>query len=435
MFKSLLPVLFIYNLFMLTAIGLLCPIWIPLVCLRKKYRGTFLNRLFMQPVAGKENACKGTGPPGRIWIHALSVGEVLSAEPLVKALSKKHGAEKLIFSASTHTGFETARRVIAPHVKAVRHFPYDTIFSVKRAVKVIRPRQVVIVETDIWPNFLYRMDRLGIPVCLVNARLSERSFRGYKRFDFVMAPLLKAFRCVCAQTDRDRRRFINLGVSGNAVVAVGNMKFDQAPANISVSDRQQLSATLNLPAGSPCWVAGSTHQGEEEILCDAYRMLFASGIEAALIVAPRDPGRAVDVCGVFNRRGIQAMTLAQMERHHRPSKVVVIDRIGILRRLYALADVTFVGGSLVKAGGHNPLEPASLAKPVLFGPHTDDFHWICRTLEIKGGALRVFDANRMVDIVRELILNEEKNIRVGQAAYTVFRNHRGAVARTMAMIE
>lgn len=424
--------IFCYNVVMAIAIFLLWPVWVPLVWFRKKHRHTFFKRLFMEALPRNDTAPADVHGP--IWIHALSVGEVLSAEPLVKALSQKYGAQALIFSASTQSGFETATRVIAPHVGELRHFPYDTFFSVNRALKVINPRRVVIVETDIWPNFLNRLSQCRIPVHLVNARLSDRSFQGYKRIGFLMAPLLSIFGRICVQTDSDRARFMDLGVPDERLATVGNIKFDQAPVSVSAEDLNQLSERLSLSAGSPIWVAGSTHEGEEAVLSDAYRTLSSSGIDPVLIVAPRDPGRATAVCKIFNRSGVDARTMAQIERQPGPSAVVVVDRIGILRNLYALADVTFVGGSLVDAGGHNPLEPASVAKPICFGPHTDDFRWICQALEDAGGAFRVNDASQLALGTSHLIVNHEANRRVGRRASEVFFKNRGAVERTLAVI-
>lgn len=427
------PMIIGYNLVMVLMLVLFWPIWVPAVVFRKKHRRTFFKRMYMQPISGNETGPAGTRP--RIWIHALSVGEVLSAEPLVKALSQKHGAGELIFTASTQTGFEMATRVIAPRVGQLRHFPYDTLFSVNHALKVVRPRQVVIVETDIWPNFLYLLNKRRIPVHLVNARLSDRSFRGYRRIAFLMGPLLSVFGRICVQTDSDRTRFRKLGVPENKLVTVGNIKFDQAPVGICANALKQFPDKLVLSADRPIWVAGSTHEGEERILSTAYRRVLASGIDPVLIVAPRDPGRAREVCDLFNRSGVDALTMAQIETQKESARVVVIDRIGILRQLYAFADVAFVGGSLVEAGGHNPLEPASVAKPILFGPHTDDFRWICQTLENAGGAIRVSDPDQLADKVSQLLVDSEENGRVGRRAHEVFVNNRGAVGRTIAVLE
>ena len=426
----------VYNSLMLAGMGVLCPLWVPLVRLREKYRKTFRRRLWMETLSPEARGGASAPTSSTIWIHALSVGEVLSAEPLVEALARTHGAANLIFTASTHTGMQTAQRVIAPHVRAVRHFPYDTLFSVKRALTVIQPRKVVIVETDLWPNFLYQLNRCAIPVFLVNARVSGRSYRGYKRIAGVVVPLLSMFSRICVQSARDRQRFLDLGVPGEKIVLAGNLKFDQSPISVSVSKRERLSAGLGLGADESVWVAGSTHAHEEAMLGRAYLRIRDAVKGLTLIVAPRDPGRATDVCGIFRGQGIQAVTVAQLEKQARPpGAVVVVDRLGMLRDLYALADVAFVGGSLVKAGGHNPLEPASVAKPILFGPYTDDFDWISRTLETAGGAIRIANEIQTAEQVRELMLSSAKRVRMGSMAHGVFRTHQGAVNRTLDILD
>ena len=419
---------------MLIALGLLCPIWIPLIGHQEKHRRIFFKRWFMDTLPGSWIERTTRRMPGRIWIHALSVGEVLSAEPLVQALAQQYGAFQLLFSTSTQTGFEMARQVIAPHVYALRFFPYDTLISVNRALEVIQPRQVVIVETDLWPNLLTCLKKRRIPVYLVNARLSKRSFNGYRRAAFLMAPLLSIFDRICVQTETDRLRFRALGVPQSRLVMVGNIKFDQAPINMSSDEIVRLTTQFNLAVDAPIWVAGSTHDGEEEILSRAYQRVCASGIKSLLLVAPRDPTRATDVCRIFQRRGIDAVSLDQRIRQTGSPQVVVVDRIGLLRHLYALAELAFVGGSLVQAGGHNPLEPAAVAKPILCGPHTDDFAWIYQSLENAGGAVRVQDAEQLSAQVSQLIRNKAKNRWMGRRAYNVFAQNSGAVARTQAAI-
>ncbi len=425
---------FFYNTILLIAAILLGPLWIPLVCLRKKYRATLAGRLAMDALPAGGTGLGRAPEPRRIWVHALSVGEVMSAEPLVVALAQKYGAENLVFTASTHTGFQTASGVMSAHVLAVRYFPYDLIFSVNRAIDVIRPRQVIIVETDIWPNVLMQLRRKQIPVVLVNARLSDRSWRGYMRLKALMARLLAVFSRICVQTDTDRGRFLAVGAPADRLTTVGNIKFDQPAVRLSADERSRLLVRLNLTPGAPIWVAGSTHQGEEEILAYAYGRLQASGMAPALVVAPRDPGRAADVCRRFRRSGIDAVLLDQAPGRCSGPPVVIIDRIGMLRHLYAIADVTFVGGSLVDAGGHNPLEPASVAKPILAGPHTGDFRWVYRTLENTGGLLRVENADGLADSLIALLHDPDRRVHMGRCAHAVFCEHRGAVKRTLTAI-
>jgi 3-deoxy-D-manno-octulosonic-acid transferase len=423
-----------YNVVLLAALCLLTPIWLTLLTRREKYRRTFRKRAYMESIGRASRSTDVDAAPARIWIHALSVGEVLSAEPLVKALANDYGREKLVFTASTYTGYQMAMRVIAPHVSALRHFPYDNMVSVSRALAVLQPGQVIIVETDIWPTFLHCLHQRRIPVYLVNARLSDRSFRGYNRFGFLMAPVLSLFARICVQTQADQLRFRRLGVSCGNLTVTGNIKFDQAPVRLSTDDRSRLVKQFNITSNVPIWVAGSTHDGEEELVATAYRQICANGIGCMLLVAPRDPNRADAVCSVFRRSGIDAMTMAQVQGQSRQPEVVVIDRIGLLRQLYALGDVAFVGGSLVKAGGHNPLEPASVGKPVLFGPYTDDFRWICRMLESRGGALRISSTDELADQIYGLIRDDDRRKAVGRCAYTVFRSNRGAVGRTLTAV-
>ena len=427
--------LFLYNLILVVAIGCLCPIWIPLVSLREKYRATVINRLAMAPISHNTNRLLSADTTCRRWIHALSVGEVMSAQPLVRHLSKQVGPESLVFTASTYTGYRTALQVMAPYVAAVRYFPYDLVFSVNRALRIIRPHQVIIVETDIWPTFLMRLQQCKIPVILVNARLSDRSWRGYKRCRPLMAPLLAMFTRICVQTELDRRRFLDVGAPDSKLVCVGNIKFDQPPIRLSAGDQRQLEARLNLPPGMPIWVAGSTHAGEEAMLISAYQRLRTAGGAPALVIAPRDPQRAVGICRRFQRAGLDAVLLKQAPDRDPPPRVVVIDRIGILRDLYTLADITFVGGSLINAGGHNPLEPASVAKPILAGPYTGDFRWIYEVLETNAGMQRVQDANELADCLSTMLQNQQQRARMGRQAFRVFRRHRGAVQRTVDVID
>ncbi|WP_155303141.1 3-deoxy-D-manno-octulosonic acid transferase [Desulfosarcina widdelii] len=425
--------LFAYNFLMIATLCLLWPVWTSFLVRRKRQGRPFFQRLFMESVARSGGRDSEMADGRAIWVHALSVGEVLSAEPLVKALAQRYSADKLVFTTSTRTGFQTAERVISAHVSALRYFPYDILFSVKRAMAVIQPRLVVIVETDIWPNFLYELKKRRIPVQLVNARLSARSFNGYRRLGFMMKPLLSVFGTIGVQSDVDRQRFRQLGVPDSKLAMVGNMKFDQAESALSDEERQQLSDSLKT-TGRHILVAGSTHEGEEALLCQAYRKVCASGMNIFLVIAPRDPQRAAQACGIFQRDGIDAAVYGEIEQRSTSISVVVIDRIGMLRKLYALADVAFVGGSLVKAGGHNPLEPASAAKAILYGPHTEDFSWICRTLEKEGGAIRVFNSEQLAEEVCRLIDNEELRTKLGQRAYGIFSNHRGAVDRIMTIL-
>lgn len=426
---------------MTAAVIVAAPIWIAMGLASEKRRHTLFKRLIMSPI---RHPCSTAPFSSPIWIHALSVGEVLSAEPLVIALKKSLGAENLIFTASTRTGFETAGRVILPHVAEIRYFPHDTVFSVLRAFQVIRPKQVIVVETDIWPNFLMLLKRRHIPVCLVNARLSDRSFAGYKRISFLMKPLLSVFDTICAQTEADRRRFLALGVPSEKLAVPGNLKFDQPAIGVSPQAQDLLREKCSIPKGVFVWVAGSTHPGEEEMLARAFMLLQTlmrekkSDLDAAdlfLVVAPRNPDRAKEAASLFRSLKIPAATLTDLANSADPDiSVIVIDRIGLLRDLYSICHAAFVGGSLVKAGGHNPLEPASAARPVLFGPYVDDFRWIYQELENAGGALCIQSVDALAESLAFFLNTPEKAEIMGNAGQAVFFRHQGAVQRTLDVI-
>ncbi|MDL2269423.1 3-deoxy-D-manno-octulosonic acid transferase [Desulfosarcina sp. OttesenSCG-928-A07] len=433
---------YFYNLLMMVVMIIAAPVWIVMGIASQKRRHTLFKRLFMARI--RHPHCSAAPFSSPIWIHALSVGEVLSAEPLVIALKKSIGAENLIFTASTRTGFETASQVIFPHVAAIRYFPHDTVFSVLRAFDVIRPKQVIVVETDIWPNFLMLLKHRHIPVCLVNARLSDRSFAGYKRISFLMKPLLSVFDTICAQTEKDRQRFLALGVLAEKLAVPGNLKFDQPAIGGSPQKQDQIREKCRIPKGGFVWVAGSTHPGEEVMLAQAFGLLQTRMREKQsdmnpenlfLVVVPRNPDRAREVANLFQSLKIPAATLMDRESRTRSEiSVLVIDRIGLLRDVYAVCHGAFVGGSLVKAGGHNPLEPASAARPVLFGPYVDDFGWIYQELENAGGALCIRSVDTLAKSLEWFLNHPEKAGIMGNAGQAVFFRHQGAVQRTLDII-
>ena len=401
--------------------------------LSEKRRKTLLQRLGLVPISGNLNKIGGFP----IWIHALSVGEVLSALPLAERLGNRFGFKNIVFSASTRTGFEIASQHLNGKVNTVFFFPYDLLFSVKRIANQITPCLAVIVETDIWPNFLFEMKKRNIPVLLVNARLSEKSFAGYRRFSFFTKALFLNFSKICAQTEEDARRFNLLGAPRETISLTGNMKFDQADATISHEEIAQLRQLLKIPTGRKIIVAGSTHRGEEEILADAFSRLKQDYGDLVLIVVPRDPNRAESVSRIFKFRGFSALTMSALKESAADagSEVIVIDVIGLLRKLYSLADCAFVGGSLVNFRGHNPLEPAVFAKPVLFGPYMADFKQIANMLLESGGAVQVSDAEHFCKAVIMFLTDETKAEEIGKRAFEIFYANKGAVGKTAAEIE
>lgn len=397
-----------------------------------KRRATFLYRLAWR--TGVPSADGRGHPP--IWIHALSVGEVASAEPIIDRLRRCLPHQPLVFSTSTQTGMQTARRLFTGKVQSIFYYPYDLIFSVERVMHRVRPALVLIVETDIWPNFLFSLKRRGVPALLVNARLSNGSFRGYRLFGGFSRKVLGAFAGIGAQSDADASRFVCLGACAAKVVVTGNVKFDQKSSDAPVAEGRDLRVLMGINAGRAVLLLGSTHPGEETEGLGVFLRLKERLRDPLLIVVPRDPGRAAAIEKLVRARGLSVRLLSALayDAAHDRCDVLVVNTIGLLRRLYAVADVTFVGGSLVRGGGHNPLEAAAYGKPILFGPDMSDFSAIADRLLHAGAAIRVHNSSEWHRTAAALLAAPGLRERMGRQALRVFESNKGAVDKTMRMI-
>lgn len=422
-----------YNLLWIIGMLLAFPLVALSIISSRKRRKTVLQRFGIAVAPGLQDLKKSALDLYPLWVHALSVGEVLSAVSLARALKQKYPGRSIVFSASTLTGFETASRLLQNDLNAVFYFPYDLIFSVRSVINRIHPALVVIVETDIWPNFLFEMKRRLIPVVLVNARLSDRSYSGYRRFSKWTSPVFQCFSYVCAQSGEDARRFMGLGLPADKVTIAGNMKYDSTPDLVSENAIQYLRRILSGIAHQKCLVAGSTHPGEETILLDAYSRLKADIPALCLILAPRDIDRAIGIFNLAVSQGFAVELLTQMEglTTLEPPDVIVVNTIGHLKALYALCDVAFVGGSLINFGGHNPLEPAAFAKPILFGPHTGDVAESCNRLLAAGGAQVVRNATELVQATLNLLKSPEHILEMGNNAFHILQKNQGALEKTL----
>lgn len=425
----------LYNLALFSAAVCSLPWLVPRAIHVPKLRKTFMRRLHADRIDPGKLPMKARP----VWVHALSVGEVLSAIPLVKALKNRHPEKPLIFSASTATGFEAALRALNHGADALVHFPYDLLFSVQRAFNTIQPDCIVLVETDIWPNFLWEARRRNIPVFLSNARLSDRTFTRFYRVKSLACPLLSIFSGIFAQSAVDARRFGALGIPKATIHVTGNIKFDQPLTGAPPPPEIIEWAKFHRASGRGIWVAGSTHEAEEPILAQALSMLAEKGVKAALVVAPRDPDRSRKVEKIFKNEGFSAERLSTRFKTHAPAqaatpvpRVLIVDAIGLLRGIYRLSDVAFVGGSLVAFGGHNPLEPAACAKPVLFGPHMQSFRDISAALLRSKAALTTATAVEIAGaITRLLVTDREKARTMGLRAFRYYSANQGAVHRTL----
>ena len=423
----------LYNILMLIAILISSPFIFLLCIFSNKRRKTVLQRIGISKLP--ERLENPNHKP--IWIHALSVGEVLSAVPLVKAVKEKAGKRPVCFSASTKTGFEIAEKRLSQDTDGIFFFPYDLFFSVRHRISQINPCAVILVETDIWPNFLHEINRKKIPISLVNARLSDRSFSGYRRFFWMFRPLFLTFSTICVQSSIDAERFRKLGIPEAKIKLTGNIKFQQAFSPVSEGALLKMKDRMKIRPEQNILLAGSTHSEDETVLLAAFSALKEIQPDLLLIIAPRNPERSNTVRRMFSEKKFTSFVLQEIETM-KPDKnidVIVVDRIGMLSTLYAISDISFIGGSFGTEGGHNPLEPAVYSKPILFGPDMHDFREISMLLLEAGGAKTVSDPENLCYAVSLLIENTDAAVKMGKQAFQVFSANSGAVNNTLKEIE
>jgi 3-deoxy-D-manno-octulosonic-acid transferase len=430
-------VIFLYNTLFFVVMTLGFPLIIPMILISEKRRKTVLQRLGITRLPRELTRKRPDRfKKKRVWIHALSVGEVISAIPFVKGVTEYSNAKNVVFSASTKTGFDIAKQYLSDAVHSIFYFPYDLTFSVKHIVGRIDPKVVVIVETDIWPNFLFEMKKRQVPVILVNARLSEKSFIGYKRLGFFTKKVFLKFFHICTQSLEDARRFQELGVSFDRITITGNVKFDDTHQIQGFQETDRLRQSMHIPNARKVFLAGSTHPGEESMLLDVFSKIKHREGDLLLIVAPRDPERAGSIFRMFDSAGFSVGLMKELNKISSGIRldVIIIDTIGLLKKLYAIADIAFIGGSLVNCGGHNPLEPAAFSKPIIFGNDMSDFAEISRMLLDAGGAVRVKDAKDLYNALVSLMENDKRAMEMGKNAFGVLTANKGAVEKTLKVI-
>ncbi|WP_420208631.1 3-deoxy-D-manno-octulosonic acid transferase [Candidatus Electronema sp. JC] len=359
-----------------------------------------------------------------IWIHALSVGEVTSALPLVKAIRESIRPAVLVFSATTRSGKELAERLIAPHVDFILFSPLDFPCAVRRYLDAIRPSCFILVETDFWPNWLHQLRRRQIPAMLVNGRISEKSFAAYRRFAFFFKPMFRCFSLLSMQTAQDRDKMLALGILTERLACFGNLKYDLPARQTAPPD---LAAAHDH---RPIWVCGSTHPGEEELIFAAFKKIVGANPcvrPLRLIIAPRKIERGGELLKLARSFGLNAVLRSSGDADA-ASCVLILDTIGELAGCYSLARLAFIGGSLVDEGGHNPIEAAAQGVPVLFGPHTEDFAEIARDLVDCGGA-KVVTAESLAETAAAILSDDGLHQAMSGAARELVERQRGGVER------
>jgi len=373
-----------------------------------------------------------------LWIHAVSVGEVNISTQLIQALEPRLPNLKIVVSTTTSTGMAELNRKLPSHIQKV-YYPIDRREYVHRAIMAIHPVAIVLVEAEIWPNFLWRARDLRIPTFLVNARLSQRSYRGYKRCGFLFRSLFAAFTGVGCQNEADAERLMNLGCCAKAIQVVGNMKFDAAKLEERrLVDVPALIRQLGMPEGARLLVAGSTHAGEEAIVADIFLNLRKQFPELRLVLVPRHFERGKEVGRELSGRGIRFAYRSEMSvsTRYKPNEVdcLLVNTTGELNYFYEHASVIFVGKSLAAEGGQNPVEPGALGKAMVFGPNMQNFEAISQTFVAQDGARQVQDPAELETALAELLANPQRAAELGQNALRIVRENSGAIERTVDMI-
>ncbi|MCQ4240382.1 lipid IV(A) 3-deoxy-D-manno-octulosonic acid transferase [Stutzerimonas stutzeri] len=368
--------------------------------------------------------------PGGIWVHAVSVGESIAAAPMIRELMARYPELPITITCMTPTGSE---RIQALFDDSVQHcyLPYDFPWAASRFLDRAQPKLAVVMETELWPNHIHQCVRRGIPVALANARLSERSARGYARFARLTAPMLAELSLIAVQTEAEAERFRRLGARAECVEVTGSIKFDLTIDPALPKKAAELRSQWNA-VNRPIWIAASTHAGEDEILLAAHRQLLATHPDALLILVPRHPERFAAVYELCRKQDFSTVRRSQNEPPEATTQVVLGDTMGELLFLYALADIAFVGGSLVPTGGHNLLEPAALGKPVLTGPHLFNFLDIAAQLRDAGALFEITSAAELAKEVEALWGDPARTERMRSAGYSVLQNNQGALARLLA---
>lgn len=369
-----------------------------------------------------------------IWVHSVSVGETLAAIPLIRSLQQRYPAARLVVTTMTPTGSERVRAAFGDSVHHV-YAPYDLPGAVRRFLRRTDPALVIIMETELWPNILHACGRSGVPVVLANARLSARSAAGYGRFAPLVKDMLAKVTVVAAQTGDDGQRFLALGLEPQRLQVTGNIKFD---LEVDAARRQRaaaLAAQWRGAAGRRVWLVASTHEGEDAIVLDAFDRVLRQHPDTLLVLVPRHPERFDEVAGLCRERGLGLVRRSTGAAPGAADQVLLGDTMGELADFFGACDVAFVGGSLVATGGHNLIEPAAWAVPVLSGPSLFNFSEMAGLLQAAGGMAICSSAPELAAAVERLLGDPEGRVAMGERARGVAEANRGAMARLLDVIE
>ncbi|HJR58384.1 MAG TPA: 3-deoxy-D-manno-octulosonic acid transferase [Vicinamibacterales bacterium] len=398
----------------------------------RKYVRSLPQRLGILPLSFNLDADES------IWIHAVSVGEVLTARALLQELRERYPRLRLFLSTTTITGHQVARNNLQ-FVDEVFYFPFDFGFIVRRTLALVKPQLFIMMETELWPNLLRACRAAGVKTLLVNGRISARSYPRYKLARPLFKHVLANVDRLCMQSEESARRIVDMGADPARVTVTGSLKFDslEIPGQAAATERgrNRVLRYFRIAPDRPVVIAASTLKGEEEPLLEAFLRLRATRSNALLIIAPRKPERFDDVERLARRSGWNVARRSELRVDAEPRHdVVILDTIGELAQLFQVATVVFVGGSLVDAGGHNILEPAVFGKPIIFGPYMQNFAEIARAFLDNGAAVEVKNARELETTLLSLLADPVRRARLGAAARALVEANRGARGRSLAAV-
>jgi 3-deoxy-D-manno-octulosonic-acid transferase len=423
-----------YSLYsvLVLAVAVLASPWFVYQALRyKKYVASLGQRMGYLPVSFNMDADES------IWIHAVSVGEVLTARPLISDLKRRYPNLRMFLSTTTLAGQQLARRSVQD-VDAVFYFPFDLGIFVRRTLDLVRPKLFIMMETEIWPNLLYECRRRGVKTAVVNGRLSARSFSRYRMIRGFMRRVLDHVDRFLVQSEESARRFIDIGADPARVVVTGSLKFDSldmSPSALQSRARDRVLRYFRVPSSRVVIVAGSTMKGEESVVLRAFRRVRTTMPHALLVIAPRHPERFGEVEQLVRSEGWKAARRSDLAIDTEPRvDVVVLDTIGELATVYQIATVVFVGGSLVATGGHNVLEPAVFGKPIVFGPHMENFAEIADAFVSNGAGVQLAGEEQLDETLMSLMSDPVRRARLGAAARALVEANRGAKEKSVTVL-
>jgi 3-deoxy-D-manno-octulosonic-acid transferase len=369
-----------------------------------------------------------------IWLHAVSVGEIIAARPLLKALRNRYPNHALVVSNTTETGRQTA--IGFPEIDLCLYFPFDFLFSVRAILTAIKPRIIIIMETEIWPIFSMEARKRNIPLLLANGRISDRSFTRYLKFSWFFRPALRCFSAICMQSETGRERIAAIGAAPEAIHVTGNLKNDIPSRLVDEAERTRLRNRYGIPDDCSVLTAGSTRDNEEPFIIATYKKLSTEIPHLFLVLVPRHPVRTAEIVVLLEQAGLRYQrrsTLAEGQQLTNDT-VLLVDTVGEMMDLYALSDAAYVGGSLVAFGGHNLLEPASVGVPSIFGPHMNNFREIETLVLHYGAGIQVHNPAELTDTCRTLLVSVELRRVLGQNGLKLMRDNGGATERHMDVI-